>query len=813
MLVRTEWRRHWRASVFLAVVAGLAAGVVGASFQAVALAGTSYERFAERSRVYDAVAHGCPPGTNVEEVTADFEALLKQCTTPVVAERFRSVVSRVRGVERTGIVSTLVVALLDPSVSNHWGRFTLLAGVSSLNSPSPPTQPIIVSGRLYAPTASDEIVLSETAAAATRLRVGDVVQMAGWHQADLDAAIDGSVPPQTSAFTSKVVGIVRRLEDVQATSTGGLSDSTIPGDTNVLAGPGWMAAHGADLAGYGTGVMVRVQGGTPALAALQADMKQAPEGWFNQVEPVNSVEPVSVRSVIDLERRALLVFAFIAIVAGVVFVGLTVVRQLRRESAESGPMLALGMTRRDLRAVNVVRALIIAVPACVVALATTIALSPLGPLGLARKLEFDLSVRFDAVVLTSTVLAMLILFSVAGIVTPVEAQAARPVKARASRLDPALRAMGPVAVVGAAAARGRWPRAAIAVTAIAIAAVVAAGCVVASYDRLVSEPERYGASWDVVVGQYSQSGPLADGVAKLRANPAVVGAAGYYEQRNTAKVEGREALFLALADYVGHVDPVMARGRAPTADNEAALGRDTARRIGRNIGDEITVVSNDDTKLRFNVVGIAVVNDPITTQVGAGDGVVVSPKVLTKIAGPTSVANSIVIRLDPHRDRATAIASVRRDFSGSIRKAVPQVDVLNVGRLRSVPWLIAATIAILALAALVHALITTLARNRTTLAVLAALGFTRGQRRGVGIFASLSLVFFGVVIGIPIGLMVSQRVWRAVADGIDLSSGAATAWLTLAVASVGALGVAALVAVGASRGSLRMTPSEQLRVE
>jgi len=268
-----------------------------------------------------------------------------------------------------------------------------------------------------------------------------------------------------------------------------------------------------------------------------------------------------------------------------------------------------------------------------------------------------------------------------------------------------------------------------------------------------------------------------------------------------------------LADYVGHVEPVMARGRAPTADNEAALGRDTARRIGKTIGDDITVVSSDGNKVRFDVVEITVVNDPITSQVGAGDGVLVRPEALTRFTGPAGVAQSIVIRLDPHRSRAEAIESVRRDFSGSIRKAIPQVDVLNLGRLRSVPWLIASLIAILALATLVHALMTMLAGNRTTLAVLAALGLTRRQRRGVGVFSSLSLVFVGVVIGIPIGLVVSQRVWRAVADGIDLPSGGATAWPTLVMASVGALGVATLVALAASRGSVRMTPSEQLRVE
>ena len=51
MLARAAWRRHWRASVFLAVVAGLAAGVVGASFQAAARSLTSLERFTVQSRM------------------------------------------------------------------------------------------------------------------------------------------------------------------------------------------------------------------------------------------------------------------------------------------------------------------------------------------------------------------------------------------------------------------------------------------------------------------------------------------------------------------------------------------------------------------------------------------------------------------------------------------------------------------------------------------------------------------------------------------------------------------------------------------
>src|SRR5213078_941750 len=82
MLVRTAWRRHWRASVFLAVVAGLAAGVVGASFQAAARSETSLERFEQRSRIYDQLVTGCPPGVDPKVVQEDFGALIRLCLNP-----------------------------------------------------------------------------------------------------------------------------------------------------------------------------------------------------------------------------------------------------------------------------------------------------------------------------------------------------------------------------------------------------------------------------------------------------------------------------------------------------------------------------------------------------------------------------------------------------------------------------------------------------------------------------------------------------------------------------------------------------------
>jgi putative ABC transport system permease protein len=445
-----------------------------------------------------------------------------------------------------------------------------------------------------------------------------------------------------------------------------------------------------------------------------------------------------------------------------------------------------------------------------------VALSPFGPLGLARNLEFDHPVRLNAPVLVATVVTVLFVFALTALLSSVDGSERHPAREGAPlvRFDEALRGVGPVAAAGASVRGRRSARAAVAATAIAVAAAIAAAGMVASYDRLTSRPEQFGAWWDLAVGQYSEQGPLDDGVAKLLANPAVAVAAGFADEPAVATIDGRRATFLGTVDYTGHHDPVIAEGRGPTADDEAALGRNTAKDLHKGIGDEVTIVSNDDQRFKLRVVGIAVVNDAVASDAGAaGRGVLVPWPVILKISGPATVAQSILVRLVPEGDREAAIESVRRDFPGSVREPAPQVDVRNIGRLRALPWLIAAVVGILALATLVHALITRLTRSRTTLAVLAALGFSRRQRRGVCLLASAMPVAAGIAVGLPLGLLVGGRVWRALADGIGLPSPAALAWTTAVVVSLATLGLAMLVALVVSRGTVRVTPSEQLRVE
>jgi putative ABC transport system permease protein len=304
-------------------------------------------------------------------------------------------------------------------------------------------------------------------------------------------------------------------------------------------------------------------------------------------------------------------------------------------------------------------------------------------------------------------------------------------------------------------------------------------------------------------------------VARLADNPAVIEAAAYADATDfTLSIDGLPSLLVAADPVIGHPAPVITSGREPVDDQEIALGRSTARKIHKGIGDTVTVSDDggNQLSLELRVVGITIISDPVTSPSAAGDGAFVRLAVLSELQY-AEIPQSIVVRLDPSVDRAAAIESVREDFPGSIRGVVPQADTQNLARLRTVPWLIVTLVSLLAAATLVHSLFTLLSRRRGDLAVLAALGLRRGQRREIGVVTATLLVATGTVIGVPGGVLLGRWFWQLVATRISIAAEPRTAWWALGTGPALALGIAIVVALVSGWRVTRGSAAGQLRVE
>ena len=80
----------------------------------------------------------------------------------------------------------------------------------------------------------------------------------------------------------------------------------------------------------------------------------------------------------------------------------------------------------------------------------------------------------------------------------------------------------------------------------------------------------------------------------------------------------------------------------------------------------------------------------------------------------------------------------------------------------------AAVVALLAVASLVHALVLGVGRNRRVLGVLKGLGFTRRQVGGTVAWHATSYAVVAMVVALPLGVIVGRWGWRLVAESLGV---------------------------------------------
>jgi hypothetical protein len=673
---------------------------------------------------------------------------------------------------------------------------------------------ILVEGRRPDRDAFDEVALTSGAAEILGLGVGDVIEYNGltpdefercWMSDDQPVECEAVVMRTDGPFPIKldVVGLVRSSEDISGTATEFAIVTATPGFYEHYHG---LIGESDDL------VSVRLRdGATPQQFAEEVDAI-LPDG-AEAVHEFNSGE--SVYDATNTLAVGLLLFGLVVLIAASVAVGQAVLRQLQATGHEHATLRALGMGRGA-------RAIAVALPVLPVALLGTM-LGFFGawfssrwfPTGVAARAEPDPGIDFDVTVLLG---GALVLACAMGALILGGAwwrtRARGDARERASRpFLRAVRAFQPPALgVGAGLAldAGRGPRA-VPVRSAFIACVAATAGVVAvlafgaGLQRLQSTPELFGTPYDAM--GFTDPEPLLE-------DPDVEAVAAV-KFRAPLRLDGRPVPGFSYEPLRGDLGPTVVSGRAPETDAEIALGADTMKLAGVEIGDTVQVAGSGPIR-EMRVVGTSVF-PVIDNSNELADGVVVMPETMVALdATDDEMFDSYVIRIADGADTDGVVARLARnesDLDGGVTTPVPPGEIRNLDEVDAYPTALAVVLAILGIAGLAHALALAARRRAPDFAVLRALGF---RRRDVGraiAWQSLTIAAVGVVVGVPLGLLIGRVSWRFTADNVGVRVEHVLPVLALAAAVPVVVLVAMASAWLPARRAAHRHPTEILRNE
>jgi len=344
-----------------------------------------------------------------------------------------------------------------------------------------------------------------------------------------------------------------------------------------------------------------------------------------------------------------------------------------------------------------------------------------------------------------------------------------------------------------------------------------------SLGHLGASPRLYGWTWDFKAPDDSFTLDCGARDFGLAAVPGVAAVAAVcYEN---VLIDGRPTIAWGFTPVRGSIEPEVVAGRAPTGPAEVTLGAATLRALDKKIGETVQVRGPTATK-QYRIVGQTVLPPMTDGDVQPlADGAAFTGDGFAPILDRENSTRYLVGNFAAGVDRAAVVRRIDaiRQFSAQQedlfvvdRGATGPTRPPEVERLRHVDWfppLLAVLIAVLALVAVGHALVTTAHRRRSELALLKTLGFQRRQVRATLAWQATTLATVGIAVGLPVGVLVGNLVWRRVADSLGISPAAAFPPLALALTVPGVIALANAVAFWPARAVARTWPAVALRAE
>ncbi|MET0904285.1 MAG: FtsX-like permease family protein, partial [Acidimicrobiales bacterium] len=508
------------------------------------------------------------------------------------------------------------------------------------------------------------------------------------------------------------------------------------------------------------------------------------------------------------------------LIAALVVAAQTMARLAADDELERAALSALGFRRLDLVASAGLRALVVAGLAGVVAVVTAVALSALGASGIAHTIDPDRGIRVDGATLAIGVGLCVLSLVGAGALLALRRVRSTGRTTRARGGPPVggpLGLLGWRAAFGGADRPGRAPLwSAVSGVGFSVVAVTAALTVGASLDRQLDDPSRSGLRWDARIVQFEDDTVAREGPAVLVRDDDVDGLAiGMLER---AHVDASETTVAAMDPLHGDVRPPLVRGVYPDGPDTVALGARTLRRLGVALDETITLAVEElgGVEASFRVVGEVVV--PAEGFGGRLDeGFLLSLDGLERLE-PRDVPIALFVSTREPGDLDGVVArladALETDEHPSVVAPVAPGDIVDLEQARAIPRAIAAILAVIAVAALVHALAVSARERRGETALVRALGLQRGQVTAVALLQALILSAVALAVGVPLGVASGRAAWDAIASSIGSQEPPAVPVVAVVVAvPLGVAAIAALTALATSRRAASSAPAGALRVE
>jgi hypothetical protein len=355
--------------------------------------------------------------------------------------------------------------------------------------------------------------------------------------------------------------------------------------------------------------------------------------------------------------------------------------------------------------------------------------------------------------------------------------------------------------------RERWAAGgAVLATAIGVAGVLGVWSFEAGRQRLTSDGRLFGADADLAWRGAAEEVDTAVASARARAGVEAIGVRWALDADMTltgpgGSMRGNPSSYEAVTGWAG---PTIVRGRAASGPDEVALGRHVLDVLGVDVDDTVRVEGPGGHAV-LTVVGEAVAwgDDEVD------DGFEVSMDGLRDLAavscdgrfGCDPSVQHVVVQVDGETTRSELLAA------GFVPVPLPS-EIDNLAEAGPLPWMLGGFLLALAVAGLVHALLSVLRAGRQDVVIGRALGLTAAGARAATRWTASTLAAVGIVIGVPIGVVAGRLVWAATAERLGVVLAHDLPWWAPPATALGTLvltlALAELPARRAVRGPLTL---------